>query len=108
MTKMAKSLSLCLYHGRDTVEEEMNDQGYNGPQITGIKYMCSTYEHWKVAFVDRASFLRAQLKTGWAIWDDEGLILKMYYNTRENLIGAYDTTRQDWAYYGQWAIDPEE
>lgn len=92
-------MRLFLYHGRDTPDEELQDWGFDGPELFGISFYIVTYfTHIRFGFKDRESFERAKELTGWEVWDDLQLLMK----THNDLVEA------NGKFYGDWCLDEEE
>ena len=67
----APTMVLHLWHGRRTVDEDMNDWGFEGPTIGPLVGLQSTYYHtWRVDFVTSESQKLWQPRLGWHVWDD--------------------------------------
>lgn len=73
------SLRLLLIHGRFDPDEQLEEWGFNGPDIEGIEALHSTYEtHRVVRFKDRAAAQRAHALTAWEWWDENALLMQFH------------------------------
>lgn len=85
------NLWLHLFHGRDAIDQEMDDWGFNGPTIGPLKYVHTTYgNHIKLGFVDEADIKKFDLDK---IMPD--------LNVNEGLV-VYQGR-----YYGDWSVSTE-
>lgn len=83
---------IVFLHGRDTVEEEMDDWGYEGPTIEGVAWIHGTYGGINVAFISPEAAQAAQALTGWEMWDEHVLGMKI----TEDLIEVAGKFYGDW------------
>ncbi len=86
---------LLLIHGRHDPDETLDDWGFNGPTLEGVEYLVVTYNsHYRLGFVDEASFLRAKELTGWEEWDDKQLLMQFH----DDMVHTKD------GYFGDWEV----
>ena len=72
-------LRLLLIHGRFDPAEQMDEWGFNGPDIEGIEALHVVYQTTYVLhFKDAASAQRAQGLTGWREWDVDALEMSFH------------------------------
>ena len=68
------ALRLLLIHGRFDPEADMDDWGFNGPNIEGVEALHVTYMASHVLwFVDEVSAKKAHALTGWPYFDENAL-----------------------------------
>lgn len=79
---MAADLYLKLYHGRDTVEEEMDDWGFEGPTLGPFRSIVITYMGTIKISMERKAF-KAAFPEVFAEWEAKGY---------SNAAGDYDPT----------------
>lgn len=61
-----KTMRMILLHGRDDPAQDMDDWGYTGPTINGIKAFHGTYlGDFNLYFTTMEDTLRAKAITGW-------------------------------------------
>lgn len=90
-----KTMRLVPLHGRDDPEREMDDMGYSGPIITGIKAIHVTYMmEINIYFGDQTAAVAAQKATGWDWWDENALSVRMHK----------DLICMDGKFYGDWEL----
>jgi hypothetical protein len=89
---------LYLKHGRESVEQDMEDWGFDGPRLTGVIGLHQTYDtNVRIVFENRAAMLRAKEATGWLEWDDNSLELARC----EDLVMTYVPHKR---YFGDWGL----
>lgn len=93
-------IKLILFHGRSSVDEEMEDWGFEAPPITGIVDFTITYmSHFRVAFATEAECIAAHKATGWGFWCD--LVLGIEFEG--DLVRTIDE-QGNVALYGDWVF----
>lgn len=87
-------MKLRIYHGRNTPEQEMNDDwGFEGATLNGVEGMIWTYGVPRVYFVNDSALKEAKDLTGWDELGD-GLEMCVY----EDLIKTKE------GYFGDWEL----
>lgn len=98
-------MRLFLYHGRKTVDEEVEDWGYDGPTIEDVNYLHDTYHsNLTIAFRTRAAMHKAIEITGWEIRDKHAYLLQVpitegLMKTKEGFFGDWDFKDDDDAFW---------
>lgn len=95
-------MKMLLIHGRHKPDEDLEDWGFNGPTLTGVKYVHWTYGNMTVGFTSREHAEEAQKNTGWEPFDD--LVLEV--REHQDMLKAKDTKGKD-AYYGDYEIQED-
>ena len=94
-------MKLFLYHGRKTVDEEVEDWGYDGPTIEDVNYLHDTYHsNLTIAFRTRAAMHKAIEITGWEIRDKHAYLLQVpitegLMKTKDGFFGDWDFNDDD-------------
>ena len=94
-------MRLFLYHGRKTVDEEVEDWGYDGPTIEDVNYLHDTYHsNLTIAFRTRAAMHKAIEITGWEIRDKHAYLLQVpitegLMKTKDGFFGDWDFNDDD-------------
>lgn len=93
------SLSLRLFHGRRHPGDVLEDWGSDGPVLEGITSMHVTYlDTYVLSFVDYAALERARALTGWEIWCEESLEIRVVSDLLVTIVNDIAT------YYGDWSL----
>lgn len=88
--------NMCLFHGRKTADEHLDDWGFEGPEFTGIIAIYMTYlTHIRIKFRDAESFNTAMEQTGWEATDDLTLEVPIV----NDLVKTKDGFFGDWSFY---------
>jgi hypothetical protein len=96
-------MKLFLYHGREDVDQEMDDWGFDGPLLEGVKYAVVTYfSTYRIAFTTRKAYRQAKALTGWDEWDEGELCLEM--RTHQDGLVVTNVAGVE-KYYGDWCLD---
>lgn len=97
-------MNLKIFHGRDTVDEQMDDWGYEGPTLTAIQWWHTTYyNEQRMKFATFADAEAAKQLTGWKCVDN--CTLQPIFEGDCLVVRAGDGKTR---YYGDWSLyDPE-
>ena len=95
-------MKLVLMHGRYDPEEAMDDWGFHGPTLFGVKYVHSVYGNLTVGFKTNAEAEKAQQQTGWPLFDKAVLEIREHDTLIK--ITPEDGTSNDPAYFGDWEL----
>lgn len=94
--RLALGLCIGLTHGRKQRAGE--NEGIE-MAIQGVRAAGSTLRyHVKVTFISREAFQHARTLTGWAVWDDAGMVLEARYVDDMIHVPASET------YFGDWTL----
>lgn len=94
-------MQLHMYHGRLSVDQDMDDWGTEGPYLKGVEYIVVTYmSTFRVGFIDQASFDQAKIETGWPTWDE--LQLEAQFDKDLLVITRLSGEK---VHYGDWSLD---
>jgi hypothetical protein len=101
---LPKGLYISFFHGRDTVDEDMDDWGYDGPTVGPLRWWHTTY-----TFNMRGEFVN---KEDAVFYTDAGVMekIKCYNSTVEHYNECFEfVTKEDMAliggkYYGDWSV----
>lgn len=95
---MTKPLSrLRLIHGRRDPNQEMDDWGFDGPDIDHVEWLHVTYNAtFNLGFATEEAARAAQELTGWESWDENCLAIPFI----EGLVHVPKLG----AYFGDWEI----
>ena len=77
----------------------MEDWGFDGPLLSGVQSLHITYlATFAVAFVDLSACEAAAARTGWRLWDENTLEMRIV----NDLIATIVDDKA--AYYGDWSL----
>ena len=96
-------MRFILLHGRDNPDQNMDDWGYNGPVLEGVKYLHSVYGNLTIGFRSRKEARTAHKLTGWPYFDEAVLEITFF----EDLVLCRNKNRKS-QYYGDWEIQDGE
>ena len=86
---------LALFHGRDTITEDMNDWGYSGPLIGPLRYVHTTYDsNVKIAFMGGSDDLILRPIVVYGMQREDEII----FRTKEGLLPFGGK------FYGDWTV----
>ena len=92
--------TLHLYHGRFDPRQTMDDWGFEGPLLHGVKSIAVTYlNSLSVWFTSEAEAAAAKKITGWESCDVDGL----WVETHEDMVVTTDPDGTK-KYYGDWSL----
>lgn len=93
---------LLLIHGRHDPDQDMDDWGFNGPNIEGVEALHVTYgQTFVLHFQDAQSASKAQALTGWRMWDENALEMSFHDDMLKTVSYINDGPI---AYYGDYEI----
>lgn len=113
-------LELYLIHGRLDPSEDMSDWGFDGPRLTGVVGVASTYGSMRIVFKDEDAADAAQLITGWDRFEYDQLTVRYLqdmvsianysgvgndgkpFTNREALFGDWGIQKPQGITYDQW------
>lgn len=97
-------MKLDIYHGRKNPEEDLDDWGFHGPTLSGVKAVLVTYvSTFRVIFETPSYAAAAKAMTGWDYFDGEGgTELEMRFH--EDLIHVSSGHPWD-GYFGDWSLE---
>lgn len=104
-------MKFTLYHGRlkegsgpTTVDgEEIDDWGFEGPVLDGVKAVDYTYGNYTFVFKNQRYYAAAQRKTNWSNSVQEHSLL-METGEQGDLIRIYNTERERYEYFGDFML----
>lgn len=106
-------MKLMLVHGRldpntggtDLDGNEVDDWGFEGPTIAGIKSIGGTYGEVCVHFHSERGYEKAKHATG---WDDcvheQGLLFDSLPDKDADCVSIFNPTRGRREYFGDWGL----
>jgi len=87
-------MNIHLFHGRNTLDEDMEDWGFDGPALkceaVSFTYLTTITVH----FSNQDDYLKAKELTGWKEWGE--LVLEA--ELKDDMLVA------NGKYYGDWSI----
>ena len=92
-------MKFLLLHGRDDPAQDMENWGYNGPELEGVKYVHSVYGNLTIGFKSRMEAQTAHELTGWPYFDEA--VLEITFFEDLVLCRKPDGTSQ---YFGDWEL----
>jgi hypothetical protein len=99
MTKHSPSMTLTLFHGRNTKDEDMDDWGFDGPLITGINSVSVTYKsHIRFFFNDPTYAELIATLNGWSYEGEVDSLGEVWVWLDDDLFPAGGK------YYGDWSL----
>ncbi len=105
------TMKLLLMHGRTGLDKptdvdgnEVDDWGFDGPTIEGIKAVHYTYGNPVVWFDTNEAAEAAHRLTRWEYFDEGGLEMEF----REDLVQTYNAERERLEYFGDWEFQTKE
>ena len=100
---------LHLYHGRlthdgpatDTEGNEVDDWGFEGPKLHGVKSLIWTYGNLAILFIDHEAYKTAEAQTKWAdgVFDNS-----LRLPTTPDTVRVFNTERTRYEYFGDWSL----
>ena len=96
---MAATFELYLTHGRKSIDQDMEDWGFEGPRLQGVVGTHTAYGNTTIWFATPKDVAAAKALTGWENWDVEALVLPYV----EDCVKVRDVDGSD-AYFGDWGI----
>jgi hypothetical protein len=95
-------MRLLLSHGRFDPDEQLEEWGFNGPDLDGVEALHVTYQTTFVLhFKDAAAAQKAQALTGWPYFDCDALELAFHDDMLKVCPIASDGPI---AYYGDYEL----
>lgn len=100
---------LHLYHGRlthdgpatDTEGNEVDDWGFEGPKLLGVKSLVWTYGNIAVLFIDHEAYKEAEAQTKWIDAPfDNSLVVSAHKDT----VRTFNTARVRYEFFGDWSL----
>lgn len=94
-------MKLVLLHGRDYPDQDMDNWGYNGPHLEGVKYVHSVYGNLTIGFKSLKEAQTAHELTGWPYFDEAVLEITFH----EDLVLCRSKNGNQ--YYGDWELQED-
>lgn len=100
---------LHLYHGRlehdgpatDADGNQVDDWGFDGPRLEGVKSVVWTYGNFAVLFEDEESYKRAAAATKWV---DAPFDNSLHMRVTGDTVRAFNTERVRYEFFGDWSL----
>lgn len=104
-------MRLHLYHGRtdprggatDIEGNPVDDWGFDGPQLAGVKLLVWTYGNLEFVFKNEEACRAAAEKTQWPDGVREHSLTPQF---ADDCISAYSAERGRYEYFGDWSLEP--
>lgn len=104
-------MKLFIYHGRlapdtgatDVDGNDVDDWGFEGPELTGIKWQDFTYNNFYIGFRTEEDRERARKLTGWqdGVHGDD---LIVEFSDDRDLIRIHNAERNRDEFFGDWML----
>ena len=96
-------MKFILLHGRHDPDQEMDNWGYNGPELLGVRYLHSVYGNLTIGFENEGQAMVAHEATGWPYFDRAVLEVPFF----EDLVLCRNGAG-DHQYYGDWELQADD
>ncbi len=71
-------MRVILAHGRNEPDQDINNWGYNGPDLEGVKHVHGVYGDLTVDFRSRREAQKVHELTGWPYFDEVVLEISFF------------------------------
>lgn len=100
---------LHLYHGRTTHDgpatdvegNEIEDWGFEGPKLAGVKSLVWTYGNLSVLFESEDAYRAAEAATKWL---DAPFDNSLRVSFVGDVVRVFNTTRVRYEFFGDWSL----